>query len=187
VPYDVLLLRSQHDDNLPPTLVVLFQELEAFNKLMICMTATLSDLKRALKGEIGMNANLDDLAASLFNGLLPETWRKLTPQTEKKLGSWIGWFVRRFNQYDKWVKTGEPAVIWLSGLHIPESYTTALVQDCCRKKKWALDKSTLFTTVTTITDAREIKKKPEYGCYVTGLYLEGVSWDGKNNCIRSQQ
>jgi len=185
--YDVISLRQQHDDSLPPTLVVLFQELEAFNKLISNMSSTLNDLKRALKGEIGMNASLDDLAASLFNGLLPESWRGKSPQTEKKLGSWIMWFVRRFNQYDKWVKNGEPAVIWLSGLHIPESYTTALVQDCCRKKKWALDKSTLFTTVTKIVDAREIKKKPDFGCYVQGLYLEGVSWDEKNECITTQK
>jgi len=133
-----------------------------------------------------MNASLDELAASIFNGLLPEAWRRLSPQTEKKLGSWIMWFTRRFNQYDKWVKEGEPKVMWLSGLHIPESYLTALVQSCCRSKNWALDKSTLFTSVSMVTDEREIKKKPEFGCYVTGLYLEGVSWDIKKNCIRSQ-
>jgi len=46
-PYDVLALRNQHEDALPPTLVVLFQELEAFNNLVKAMTSTLIDLKRA--------------------------------------------------------------------------------------------------------------------------------------------
>jgi len=82
-PYDVIMLRNKEPEELPPTKVVQFQELEAFNKLLIMMTKTLVDLKRALRGEIGMNANLDDLASSLFNGLLPDDWRKLTPKLRK--------------------------------------------------------------------------------------------------------
>ena len=49
------------------------------------------------------------------------------------------------------VSEGEPCVMWLSGLHIPESYLTALVQDTCRKNKWPLDKSTLYTSVTEVS------------------------------------
>ena len=49
------------------------------------------------------------------------------------------------------VTEGEPFVMWLSGLHIPESYLTALVQDTCRKNKWPLDKSTLYTSVTEVS------------------------------------
>merc|ERR1712183_271734 len=184
--YDVLMLRKREPEELPPTKVVQFQELEAFNKLTNCMCKTLVDLKRALRGEIGMNSNLDDLAAALFNGLLPDAWRKLTPQTEKKLGSWMSWFERRYKQYENWCNNGDPAVMWLSGLQIPESYTTALVQACCRAKQWALDKSTLFTSVTDITDPQQITKKLEFGCYVTGFYLEGVAWDLKGKSIRPQ-
>lgn len=43
----------------------------------------------------------------------------VVPSTNKK---------RRANQYKFWAASGEPQVIWLSGLHIPESYLTALVQ-----------------------------------------------------------
>jgi dynein heavy chain, axonemal len=88
-------------------------------------------------------------------------------------------------QYTGWLKV-EPPVIWLSGLHNPESYLTALVQKCCRTKKWALDKSTLFTSVTKIEDYKTVRERPEFGCYVTGLYLEGVSWDVQKQCIRDQ-
>ncbi len=75
-------------------------------------------------------------------------------------------------------------MIWLSGLHIPESYLTALVQTTCRIKQWALDKSTLYTIVTKVMNADEIKKKPEHGCYVKGMYLEGAHWDINNNCLK---
>lgn len=48
------------------------------------------------------------------------------------------------------VNDGEPYVMWLSGLHIPESYLTALVQATCRRNQWPLDKSTLYTSVTEV-------------------------------------
>ena len=41
-------------------------------------------------------------------------------------------------------------MMWLSGLHIPESYLTALVQATCRKNGWPLDRSTLYTAVTEV-------------------------------------
>lgn len=95
--------------------------------------------------------------------------------------------MNRVKQYKDWVNIGEPAVVWLSGIHIPESYLTALVQTTCRAKEWALDKSTLYTQITKIRNAEEIKKKPEHGCYVRGLYLEGASWDLNKNCLKPQK
>lgn len=109
------------------------------------ITSTLFDLKRALIGEIGMSSELDELSLSLLNGFLPPSWRRLAPQTEKKLGSWMSHLTKRIQQYNDWINICEPKVMWLSGLHIPESYLTALVQTTCRRKKWALDKSTLYT------------------------------------------
>lgn len=141
------------------------------------MSTSLSDLRKALKGEIGMSANLDSLSNSLFNGTLPELWRKLAPQTEKGLGDWMQHFEKRYQQYAAWIKSGEPIVLWLSGLHIPEAYISALVQTTCRKNGWPLDKSTLYTQVTQYVDVQEITERPSSGCYVQGLYLEGAAWD----------
>lgn len=76
--------------------------------------------------------------------------------------------------------------MWLSGLHIPESYLTALVQTTCRGKGWALDKSTLYTQVTHLRDPAEIKRKLEHGCFVEGVYLEGAKWNSEKNCLDHQ-
>lgn len=43
------------------------------------ISSSLYNLKRALKGEIGMSSDLDDLAVSLYNGFLPNIWAKLAP------------------------------------------------------------------------------------------------------------
>ena len=77
--------------------------------------------------------------------------------------------------------------MWLSGLHIPESYLTALVQTTCRHRNWPLDHSTLYTEVTRKQDRGEISSKPESGCYVIGLYLEGAGWDVLNACLIPQE
>jgi len=67
--------------------------------------------------------------------------------------------------------------MWLSGLHIPESYLTALIQAACRKNGWPLDRSTLYTTVTGFVSESEITERTPTGCFIQGLYLEGASWD----------
>jgi dynein heavy chain len=178
--------RLEETKDLKPTDVVLFQEMDRFRNLSIKIQSTLSNLRNALSGKIGMNAELDELAVSLYNSFLPPSWAKLAPETQKKLGSWITHFIRRKRQYEHWYQNGEPTVMWLSGLHIPASYLTALVQTTCRAKGWALDKSTLFTDMTNYKDEREVSSRPEQGCYITGLYLEGVSWDMNRKCIRAQ-
>lgn len=170
-----------------PTQVVLLQELERYNKLIVKMKTTIIDLKRALNGEIGMSAELDTLGNSFFNGFLPPIWAKLAPPTLKNLVGWIAHFERRFKQYRAWIDIEEPKVIWLSGLHIPESYLTALIQTTCRAKGWALDKSTMFTNVTKNRDASEVTKRLEQGTYVQGLYIEGARWNGDTDCLDYQK
>jgi len=166
-----------------PTKIVLIQELERWNILVEAMSSSLHDLRGALKGEIGMSQKLDEIANSLYDGVLPDMWRNLAPQTEKKLGSWMNHFKKRYNQYAEWVREGEPIVIWLAGLHVPEAYTTALVQTACRKNGWSLDRSTLYTEVTPFTNPEDIIEKPASGCYAQGLFLEGAGWDLEESCL----
>jgi dynein heavy chain len=180
-----LLLKKNGTDIISPCQVVLLQELERWNNLVKKMASSLIDLQRALTGEIGMSDELDALGDSLFNGFLPGLWRKLCPDTQKPLGSWMIHFTKRYNQYEAWIHHGEPAVIWLSGLHIPESYLTALVQTTCRLRGWPLDKSTLYTVVTKFTSEEGLKTL-ESGCYVSGLYLEGAAWDIETSTLQAQ-
>merc|ERR1719235_1189784 len=106
-------------DTVPtPLEVVLLQEIERYEALVKRMVANLRDLRRALKGEIGMSQLLDELGTSLFNAQLPAPWAAVAPATQKPLGSWVEHFLRRYRQYEEWTKKGDPAVFWLSGLHV---------------------------------------------------------------------
>jgi dynein heavy chain len=176
-------IRKKYGLEVTPTTVVLLQELERFNRLIARMSKSLIELQRALKGEVGMSSELDDVARALFNGQIPSIWRRLAPDTLKSLGNWMIHFQRRFTQYTTWVNESEPPVIWLSGLHIPESYLTALVQATCRKNGWPLDKSTLYTAVTQYMTPDEVSERAHSGCFVTGLYLEGASWSREDACL----
>lgn len=174
--FEVWRIKKALQMTITPTGVVLLQELDRYNALVELIERTLVLLRKAIAGEIGMDAMLDSIATSLFNGQLPMPWRKLAPATCKQLGSWMDHLKRRAKQYKDWSASGEPQVIWLSGLHIPESYLTALVQMACRKNIWPLDRSTLFTTVTRYQTADEVEERPQTGCFVTGLFLEGARW-----------
>jgi len=192
--FDLLDIRSNlihRNSGKPPTpcQIVLLQELERWNKLCLLMASSLLSLQKALTGEIGTSDSLDAIGDALFNGFLPACWAKLAPATEKKLGSWMSHFTHRYEQYVRWIDEGEPKVMWLSGLHIPESYLTALVQTTCRRKGWPLDKSAIYTRVTKFMNLAEIpgEEAPhEDGCYVNGLYLEGAGWDIEKGQLKRQ-
>jgi hypothetical protein len=67
-------------------------------------TDSIKSFLQALAGEISSDALLDKVADSLFNGKLPDLWRKLAPATCKRLGPWMDHFDKRIQQYTLWVK-----------------------------------------------------------------------------------
>eukprot|EP01059_Diplonema_ambulator_P016442 TRINITY_DN279_c0_g1_i2.p1 TRINITY_DN279_c0_g1~~TRINITY_DN279_c0_g1_i2.p1 ORF type:complete len:4165 (+),score=1710.28 TRINITY_DN279_c0_g1_i2:209-12703(+) len=180
-PFDrkniMLSEKKKSDGVLTPVQVVLMQEIERWNALVATMVHSLKELLRALAGIIGMSSDLDTLASSLLNGQLPPGWRRKAPDTNKALGRWMLHFQQRYQQYDTWIKEGEPVVTWLSGLMVPDSFIAALVQTTCRKYKWPLDRSSIFTMVSEYTNESQITERLEDGAYVKGLYLEGASWN----------
>lgn len=36
-------------------------------------------------------------------------------------------------------------------------------------------------------EASEVETRPEYGCFVVGLHLEGAGWDLEHSCLKSQE
>lgn len=57
------------------------------------------------------------------------------------------------------------------GLHIPESYLTALVQATCRKNGWPLDRSTLYTQVTQWQNPDEVTERAHQGMLVIAMKI----------------
>jgi dynein heavy chain len=61
------------------------------------------------------------------------------------------------------------------------------VQSASRDKGWSLDKTTLYTKLTKLTDPAQVAEKPRHGCYITGLYLEGAGWDSERGVLARQE
>ncbi|VDL99694.1 unnamed protein product [Schistocephalus solidus] len=161
-------------------------ELDIINRLIVHMGSSLHTLKQALAREVTMSPDLEDLSMSIYNGRLPPGWRKLAPASLKSLANWLVHFHDRIKQYNKWIEVGEPKCMWLSGLHVPESYLTALVQTTCRKNQWPLDRSELTTSVTTLTSSESVQERNPQGCFVHGLFLEGAAWNLEKKCLERQ-
>eukprot|EP00656_Telonema_subtile_P031897 TRINITY_DN3494_c0_g1_i5.p1 TRINITY_DN3494_c0_g1~~TRINITY_DN3494_c0_g1_i5.p1 ORF type:complete len:513 (+),score=163.03 TRINITY_DN3494_c0_g1_i5:92-1630(+) len=181
------LIAQNAEDAATPSQVVLFQELDRFNVLLNTITRTLRMLLKALVGEVGMSSELDEVGKALYNANIPDSWAKKSPATKMNLANFMSHFQRRAAQYSDWCQRGEPKVMWLSGLHIPETYLAALVQQCCRTKGWPLDRSSLFTKTTKYRSVEQVSEKPEFGALVQGLYLEGAGWDLDRSCLVKQR
>ncbi|VDN09067.1 unnamed protein product [Dibothriocephalus latus] len=185
-PYDLDLIKKKLESRRSPATIVLLQELEIINRLIVQMGTSLHTLKQALAREVTMSPDLEDLSTSIYNGRLPPVWRKLAPASLKSLANWLVHFRDRIKQYNNWIEVGEPKCMWLSGLHVPESYLTALVQTACRKNQWPLDRSELTTAVTTLTSSDSVQERNPQGCFVHGLFLEGAAWNLQNKCLERQ-
>merc|ERR1712224_628337 len=78
---------------------------------------------------------------------------------------------------------GRPNVFWLTGLFNPQGFLTANRQEVCRKHSkegWALDDVVNLTKVINM-ERDEVRKGPDEGCYIYGLFLDGCRWDKPGN------
>ncbi|KAL8431246.1 hypothetical protein ACSSS7_005394 [Eimeria intestinalis] len=180
------LYYATDSDALSPPQVVLAQELDRLNRLVEKMSQSLHDLLRALRGDIGMSAELDELSSALQTGFIPAQWRAFAPPSCKPLGSWLTHLMRRVDQYTKWMEEGSLISYWLGGLHVPDSLLTAIIQQTSRKRGLALDKLVLLSEVTDLASSSDITDPLECGAYVEGMYIEGARWDTPSRCLAPQ-
>ena len=181
--------------SLTPFQVVLLHELELWNILCKQMALTLSLLAKALEGEGRMTSQLEDMEETLSNGLVPTCWQNLAPSTNMKLGSWISHFVKRYDQYVDWIErfAEKPTIIWLGGLHVPQSFLSALVQFNAKQCGWSLEQCSLFTEVSNFKNVDEVKylgnenEQQHDACFLYGIYLEGAAWDLKEGHLKMQE
>ena len=68
---------------------VLAQELLRFNALTSTVRTSLINVGKAIKGEVPLSLELEEVSMSLFNNMVPELWHKRAYPSLKPLASWI--------------------------------------------------------------------------------------------------
>ncbi|KAM6980842.1 dynein axonemal heavy chain 1 [Aplochiton taeniatus] len=155
---------------------VLTQEVIRYNRLLSCISRSLSDLVKALKGLVVMSSELELMANSLFINAVPDMWKSKAYPSLKPLASWITDLLQRIKFVLGWISEGIPAVFWISGFFFPQAFLTGTLQNYARRSVVSID-TIGFDFRVMKESLSELKKRPDMGCYIHGLFVEGARWD----------
>jgi dynein heavy chain len=158
---------------------VLNQELLRFNKLILRVRDSLSDVCKAVKGLVVMDSNLDEVATGILKNTRPPFWMKVSYPSLKPLSGYVADLVARIKFFTDWEHGGHPEYYWISGFYFTQSFLTGQLQNFARKGQLAIDTlGWMFTSLKkAFGDELDIIRKPDCGCYVFGLFMEGARWD----------
>ena len=163
---------------LPSLSVVLVQEMDRFNRLLSVVRRSLSELQRAVRGEIAMSASLDDVQAALLNNTVPLTWAKVAYPSLKPLSAWLLDLSRRVAFFARWLRDGQPSDFWLPAFFFPQGFLTAALQQHARKTAKPID-SLHFVFRVCEPSQLSPQLQPDDGVLVSGLYCEGGRWNAQ--------
>ena len=126
-----------------------------------------------------MSEELEKMSNSIFDNLVPKSWQEKGFLSLKPLASWIQDCNDRITFLSNWIATGTPKVFWISGFFFPQAFLTGTLQNYSRKHVIAIDRIQFNYEIHDDKSYKDIKEKPQDGCYVYGMYLEGCKWDAK--------
>lgn len=153
---------------------VLTQELDRFNKLINVIKKSLIDMKKAIKGEVLLSAQLEDALKSLKDGATPKMWLAVSYPSLKTLGGYIKDLVERLSWFNDWVANGIPPVLWITRFFFTQGFLTGTKQNYARKYKIAID--LLDYDFEVVKDDSNVTH-PEDGVNIIGMFIEGCKWN----------
>lgn len=159
---------------------VLLQELTRYNTLLRVILPSLSNLQKAIKGEVVMSSDLENVLTAIYDNKIPEIWRKRSYPSLKPLGAYIDDLIKRLAFLEEWISNGPPSVFWISGFHFTQSFLTGVMQNYARKTGLEIDK--LLWSFEVMPESH-YDSPPADGCYINGLFLEGAGWNHETGLL----
>ena len=148
--------------------------MERFNKLLGAINNSLSSLKKAIKGEIVMSADLDRMYSSLMNNQVPDLWKGKSYPSLKPLAAWFQDLIARIEFFKNWLYgDAKPKTYWISAFFFPQGFLTSVLQNYARANTIAIDKLGFSYKFLVHDDVEKIFASSETGAYIYGLFIEG--------------
>jgi len=186
VPFDMEYISAVYATDYNESMcTVLNQECLRFNKLLLRVRASLVDIGKMVKGLVVADANLDQVAEGILLNKQPAFWKKVSFPSLKPMSSYVADLVMRMNFFTLWINESHPDNYWISGFFFTQSFLTGQLQNFSRKNKLPID--TLiwsFKVMKKEVSKPDVNPKPEEGCIVFGLFMDGARWDNDDQCIR---
>eukprot|EP01040_Poterioochromonas_malhamensis_P024098 gene24098-29736_t len=153
------------------------------------MIRSLVELDSGFKGDLTISDAMEELSNSLFLDRVPRRWEILAYPSLRSLGSWLIDLNNRITQLNDWSQAIQdmPSVTWISGLFNPQSFLTAVMQITAQSQSLELDKLSLMTDVMKKMNAEEFNAPAKEGTYISGLFLEGGSWNINQGLLESSR
>jgi dynein heavy chain len=174
------ILESTVDDRGSALNTCLLQEIQRYNVLLAKIRRQKAELRRAVKGEIVMNDELDIIYGALLVGRVPLPWQSAYPSV-KGLAAWSQDLIERIEQMQAWGRAA-PKVFWLSGFTYPTGFLKSLQQQQARRDQISIDQYG-WEFVVLGSEDRTIMHAAKEGAYIRGIYLEGAGWDLDGNAL----
>ncbi|EHH15505.1 hypothetical protein EGK_01607, partial [Macaca mulatta] len=163
-------------------LTFLKQEIKRFDKLLFVIHKSLKDLQLAIKGEIILTQELEEILNSFLNMRVPTLWQKHAYRSCKPLSSWIDDLIQRLNFFNTWAKDDNTCAstgVWVSSVFFSKAFLAAVLQDYGRSRGISVD--TLTFTHHVISDTTD--KDENTGVYIFGLFIEGARWNREQKIL----
>lgn len=103
---------------------VLTQELTRFNNLIVMIRSSLSDIKKATKGEVLLSPQLEGALLQILDGKVPALWLKKCYPSLKPLGGFIKDLKERLEFFQLWVDTQIPEYFWINKFYFTHGFLT---------------------------------------------------------------
>lgn len=165
-----------------PFSVVLLQEIKRYNNLLAKIRRSIVELQNGIKGIVVMTAELEETFGSIYEGKVPPSWGSAYSSL-KPLAAWIRDLVLRIEHFAEWARGNEPKQFWLGAFTFPTGFLTSVLQKFARKNNVAVD-ALSWEFIAIQEDDPALQSYQKEGVLIRNLYLEGASWDRKNNCLK---
>lgn len=155
--YPVLYMNSMN--------TVLRQELVKFNELTDVIKETLSNVRKAIRGQVLMSPELEEVYISMSIGKVPRAWDRKSYPSLKPLGSYVNDLLARLQFLQNWIDHDAPNLFWISGFFFTQSFLTAVLQNYARKHKIPIDQLDFEFEITQFES--NVDTAPSHGVYIT--------------------